>query len=261
MPLGGPAPYEPVRSCYSDDRTRYEDESIQVSIEQQVAFGTNIYIARVKLTDPSQLRTATAGKPKSKVVRTVGSMAAENNAVFAINGDFFSYHNAGVIVRNGEVVRESPALNRDTLWIDKNGDFHYLTHTTRKNWEEIRDRVVHSFSFGPVLMMDGEVLSFNYREKVSCGYPTKAQRMAIGQTGPLEYIVVATEGPEQDKRAGLSIPELVEVLQSLGVTNAYNMDGGSSVTLVMGDTRINAPESKDRKVSDIIYFATLVNQE
>ena len=51
------------------------------------------------------------------------------------------------------------------------------------------------------------------------------------------------------------------MLQSLGVTNAYNMDGGSSVTLVMGDTRINAPESKDRKVSDIIYFATLVNQE
>ena len=42
-----------------------------------------------------------------------------------------------------------------------------------------------------------------------------------------------------------------------GARHAYNMDGGNSVTIVLCGQRLNAPETKNRDVGDIIYFATL----
>lgn len=40
--------------------------------------------------------------------------------------------------------------------------------------------------------------------------------------------------------------------------NAYNLDGGSSSTIVLNNKKINALSSgKTRSVSDIIYFGTL----
>ena len=42
-----------------------------------------------------------------------------------------------------------------------------------------------------------------------------------------------------------------------GAKHAYNMDGGSSATIILGGRRINSPETKERNVGDIIYFSTL----
>ena len=52
-------------------------------------------------------------------------------------------------------------------------------------------------------------------------------------------------------------PEFTELLSTLNVKHAYNMDGGHSSTIYFNGQRINSPETKNRKVSDIIYFATL----
>ena len=46
-----------------------------------------------------------------------------------------------------------------------------------------------------------------------------------------------------------------------GVKHAYNLDGGNSATLMLGDQRINDPDHKFRRVGDMIYFATLVSGE
>lgn len=260
LPLGGEAPYAPVQSAFSNDFYDYDDGTLSVHIEKDRVGFTNVYYAYIRLTDVSQFRTALADTPYSKAVRPVWSMARQNNAVFAMNGDYFSYQHTGIVVRSGEIIRESPVTSRDTLIINGDGDFVMLTKNTRREWEEYRDsgaQIREAFTFGPALITGGEAISFNYREKISCGYPTPAQRTVLCQTGPLEYMVFACEGPEQNKSAGLSLKEVVPLLLEKGVKEAYNLDGGSSTTLMMGETRINAPKSKFRNVSDIIYFATL----
>lgn len=261
LPIGGPAPYKPLPGAYSEDHRIYDDGSIRVEITSEVAYDTNVYYARVKLTHPSQLRTALAAKYPSKAARPVSVMAEENNAVFAINGDFFSYHRSGIVVRGGVYLRESPVRSRDTLIIDQNGDFRILTNTNQKTWKEVRDTAVEAFCFGPGLIVDGEVVKFNIPDKVSCGARTKAQRLCICQMGPLDYLIIATEGPEQEKTDGLTIAQLTELAVKAGAQQCYNLDGGSSVTLMMGGVKINAVESKNRYVGDIIYFATLVSGE
>lgn len=46
----------------------------------------------VKITDPTQIRTALAFPYPSKNTVRVERMAKQNNAVLAINGDYFIYH-------------------------------------------------------------------------------------------------------------------------------------------------------------------------
>ena len=249
--------HAPIASAFGADGLSYDDGTLQIRIEKDRAYDTNIYYAYVTVTEANQLRTALAGKYPSKAVRPVKDMAQENNAVLAINGDYFSYHRTGVVVRNGVILREQPVATRDTLIIDENGDFTILTKNTRKEWEEHRDGAVQAFCFGPGLVVNGEKQVFKAGDKVSCGAPTKAQRLAICQLDTKQYLIIATEGPEQEKQAGLTAAELTELMLQKGVQQGYNLDGGSSVTLLLGNQRINAPESKNRNVGDIIYFVTL----
>lgn len=258
LPIGGPAPYAPVPEAYTQDGMGYDDGTLSIRIERDVAYNTNIYYVYVQLTDVSQFRTALAAPYPSKATRDVNMIAEQNNAVLAINGEYFAYHSEGYIVRGGTLLRNNPHPMRDLLIIDENGDFHFILSPRAYKIEAYEGEIREAFNFGPALIENGEALQFNYRDKVSCGYPTKAQRIAICQLDTLSYLIVATEGPEQDKDAGLSIPELVELLEAKNVKYAYNLDGGSSTTVVLNDITVNAPESKRRLVGDIIYFATLV---
>ena len=258
LPLEGPAPYLPLADAYADDGMGYDDGTLSIRIEQNVAYNTKIYYVYIQLTDASQFRTALAAPYPSKTTRDVKMLAEQNNAVLAINGEYFAYHSEGYIVRGGKLLRNNPHPIRDLLILDENSDFNFILSPKAYKIEAFEGEIREAFSFGPALIENGEVLQFNYREKVSCGYPTKAQRLAICQLDTLSYLIVVTEGPEQDKDAGLTIPELVQLLVDKNVRYAYNLDGGSSCTIILNGEKINAPESKMRPVSDIIYFATLI---
>ena len=60
-----------------------------------------------------------------------------------------------------------------------------------------------------------------------------------------------------DYSAGLTFPELSQFMHSIGATDlAYNLDGGGSTTMVLEGERVNkGSTSRERDVSDIIYFA------
>ncbi len=260
LPPEGPAPYPPVSSAVSEDGLGYDDGSVSVRIVPGTAMDTKIYYVYVKISDPSQLRTATAGAPRSLVQTKADAMARRSNAVLAVNGDFYCGHNSGIVYRQGQMVRNVPAYTRDGLIIDENGDLHILPGIGAKDLEAFQSEheVREAFCFGPGLIIDGKRAEFDYKAKTSCGYPTRAQRMIFCQTGPLEYLFLATEGPEQDQ-PGLTVPECVDLLEALGtVRQAYNLDGGNSTCIVLAGEKVNAREFKTRDIGDIIYFATLV---
>ena len=259
LPIGGPAPYTPVAEAYADDNLSYDDGTLSIHIDIDVAYDVNIYYVYVQLTDPSQFRTALCNPYPSDDWTTVSVMAERNNAVLAINGDFFSHHNEGYIVRSGQRLRNNPKTWRDVLIVDENADFHYIVSPRAKAIEAFTGTIREAFSFGPALIIDSVVQEFSYRDKVSCGYPTRDQRLAICQLEPLSYLIVMTDGSDKE-HTGLTIPEFTQLLVDKNVQSAYNLDGGNSCTLVINGERINSPDfSKERDVSDIIYFATLVS--
>lgn len=281
LPWDGPAPYGPVAGALSEDGLSYDDGTLSVRIEKDFLYDTNVYFVYVTITDPTQLRTAVAGSPKGKTEREPARLAEENNAVLAVNGDFYTYPESrpGPIVRNGEIIRDfNPKSVYDPLFIDDKGDLTPVSWPTdfkadrkfREYAQELIDAynaehtMIHSFTFGPALIIDGQPTEFAYRKKVSCGYPTADERMAFCQLGELSYLFVACEGTQQDdgKQPGLTGPQLTELCAAKGAVQAYNLDGGNSVAIYLCGQRINGYNinkslSKERAIRDIIYFATL----
>jgi exopolysaccharide biosynthesis protein len=62
-----------------------------------------------------------------------------------------------------------------------------------------------------------------------------------------------------DESQGLTLQELAQFMQKLGVKTAYNLDGGGSSTMYYNKEVVNNPTTSgrnisERKVSDIVYI-------
>lgn len=254
------SPNEPNPDCYLPDQAGYHDESLDVAIETFRLHDTTVMKVSVRLTDVSQFRTGTAQnhEPWSQTAR-VSTLAKRFKAVLAINGDFFGYHSEGIVWRNGKQLRLRPVQYRDTLIVDGNGDMHVLKPSTKDAFQAFEGEVIHAFCFGPALVIDGEVCDDLTQTRMSVAPGKATQRIAIGQTGPLEYLIVATEGPENRGSVGFTLQQIADLMGELGCVTAYNLDGGSSSSVVLNYEKINALSTgKVRQVSDCIWFATLV---
>ncbi|MBR2719425.1 MAG: phosphodiester glycosidase family protein [Clostridia bacterium] len=259
------SPNMPAEEAYLPDDAGYSDDSIDVRIDTFRAYDTTVMRVRVKLTDVCQFRTSLANNYPSKAPRHVSDMTKRANAVLGINGDYFIYHSQGIVYRNGKRLRFSPHKGRDTLVLDEWGNLHILPKTSKADWEAYLEgggTVIHAWCFGPGLVIDGVPLTDLDTVTLDCGKAKETQRIAIGQTGPLEYMILATEGPENEGSTGVDLLEMAQLCVDNGMINAYNLDGGSSSTVSLRNNKINSVSShKIRLVGDCIWFATLVPNE
>ncbi|MBR4360613.1 MAG: phosphodiester glycosidase family protein [Clostridia bacterium] len=257
---------EPYEDCYLDE-WHYEDPSISVSIEKGRMFDTNYMVARVKIANASQLRTEFTGSFYAPDKEQGATVARRVNAVLAINGDYYCEEKRmpfGYTCRQGKVYKnkinvydESRGFSFDVLIIDENGDFH-IERAPSPDYlkNHLPYTPINGFTFGPGIIIDGEVQTelFNH----DFGGDSHFQRMAIAQVGPLEYMCICCEGPEDQGSAGMTIYQFAELCASFeGIQNCYNLDGGSSTTIVFRGQKVNSPTNpKHRWIPDIIYFAT-----
>lgn len=265
IPLDAASGYGPDEACYTSDWS-YEDPTISVQIETTRYCETPIFIARVKIADASQLRTMMAGTYGSQRTALATTMAERGGAVLAINGDYYSYISTGLVTRQGHTYRMRGDSDYDALMIDVNGDFHIAKKIDEDTLEaaynalggsvEEGGTIVQAFTFGPALIENGERAHEEF-QRADGGARKKAQRMVIAQDGPLSYVIVCCEGPDNKNSEGLTLEEMAQFMLTLDVQTAYNLDGGGSTTMVFKGGKINAlTTSKNRSVSDIIYFCS-----
>ena len=272
LPIDFSAGPVPAEECFTENG--YEDESISVRLEK-VTIDTAIYnVAYVKIADPSQLRTQVSAKNRNQLIST---MAKKSNAVVAIGGDYYGSDKGGYIVRQQEVIekRKTPYDTRDLLCIDENGDFHILlrkrnaydkkTKVNENFTEQLKALVsehtlINVFEWGPALVLDGEKQEIP--ESYSGALSHRNPRCAIGQMGPLEYVLVVVDTVTHHDRSGdegATGEDLARFMADLGCVQAYNLDGGNSALMYFhGANYSDKTEQEERSVSDIIYFATAV---
>ena len=237
----------------------YDDGSISIRISTMRRLDTDIYIADITVDDPDCLRTALAGNAFGRnLTDTTSSIAREHNAILAINGDYYGFRDAGYVMRGGYLYRELAAndQNQEDLVILEDGTLQILAEVdyTAQEMQEMGARDI--FSFGPGLIIDGQI-SVREGEEVDRAQVTNP-RTAIGVLSPLHYIFVVSDG-RTDESVGLSLLELAQLMQNLGCTLAYNLDGGGSSTIWFNGKVLNRPTTfgdkiSERKVSDIIYI-------
>ena len=271
---GGPKPKEENYSSYVDENgtehSIYKDETISVDC-YKMRFkdnGSNVIanIAKVKVAHPTQIRSAFAGGKFSQSARFRCSEIANSvNAVVAINGEFYNHRKrVYTLIRNGTVYRDSKQNNANILFIDNNGDFIFMSGKEAKEkgiYDKGDKKILHNFSFGPVLVKDGEALQFKPGQLELFHY-YRQPCSAIGQTGPLEYVLVAIEGRIKNS-AGMEKNSLAKFMKELGCIQAYNLDGGQSSTLVFKGKPFNTISNggDERTFGDVLYFATAIPNE
>ena len=238
----------------------YSDGNISVAVDSYTVEDTTVYVAEVSLASPEYLKTALAqGVYGKNVTEATSDIAADNDAILAINGDYYGARESGYVIRNGELYRDTAASGQEDLVIYADGTFGIINESEVTAEELIADGAVQTLSFGPALVEYGEVCVGTNDEvrKAMASNP----RTAIGVKADGTYLFVVADGRTDDSE-GLSLYELAQFMQEQGAVTAYNLDGGGSSTMVFNGNVINNPtggmaghgSGSERSVSDIVYI-------
>ena len=238
----------------------YLDETILSITWRQYINGVAMAMSEIKIAHPSQFRRYLVDDTYGVTQREYGSdLAAQVNAVTASNADYYIRRPYGIIVYQGEVHRVNKKL--DVCFVDDQGDL-ILVHQGEITDEETAKKFVEdnnirfSMAFGPIIVEDGKnVTPPHYSIGEINGYFPRA---ALGTLGELHYLV-ATNGKTPECSNMLRLTMMADLMIAFGCDKAYNLDGGQT-SLIVTNNRVMSylSFSYERKVSDIIYFATAI---
>ena len=237
----------------------YKDDNISINLYETTVNSTQVYIADVTVSSSDYLKTAFAQNAfGTNVTAKTSETAADNNAILAVNGDYYGANSTGYVIRNGVVYRDTvreDSSNGD-LAIYKDGSFKIIYEDQISADQLVKDGVVNLLAFGPALVENGEI-AVGTNEEVGQAMASNP-RTAIGIIDENHYIIVVSDGRTSESK-GLSLYQMAEVMKSYGVKTAYNLDGGGSSTLYFNGQVINKPTTggnkiSERAVSDIVYI-------
>ena len=237
----------------------YKDDNISINLSETTVNNTQVYVADITVTSSDYLKTAFAQNAfGTNVTAKTSETAADNNAILAVNGDYYGANSTGYVIRNGVVYRDTVRENSSNgdLAIYKDGSFKIIYEDQISADQLVKDGVVNLLAFGPALVENSEI-AVGTNEEVGQAMASNP-RTAIGIIDENHYIIVVSDGRTSESK-GLSLYQMAEVMKSYGAKTAYNLDGGGSSTLYFNGQVINKPTTggnkiSERSVSDIVYI-------
>ena len=237
--------------------TTYSDDNIQITLTEYRENDTTVYVADVVLSSPEYLQTAFAQSSYGRnVTEKTSEMAQDAGAILAINGDYYGAQKKGYVIRDGVLYRDTAKTDQQDLVIYEDGTMKIISEDEVTAEELLEEGTKEVLSFGPALITDGKIAVTESDEvgKAMASNP----RTAIGMIDDLHYVFVVSDGRTEESE-GLSLLELAQFMDSLGVKTAYNLDGGGSSTMYFNGEVINQPTTngksiQERSVSDIVYI-------
>ena len=195
-------------------------------------------------------------------------IAQEEGFVLGFTDDFYAdrmknNQTVGIIIREGRIISDKTNRKRNShlpnldMMIQYPDDRLEVCGCTEYTAEELLEKgALNVFSFGPILIRDGEL-----NEQALNKYGTShAQRTAVGMVEKGHYFFMMLEGRiKRSKGDGISF--LAEKLLEKGCTLGFNLDGGDTSCIVfMGHQLCKMTNGKrnlsSRRTSDILGVGT-----
>ena len=250
-----------VRKNYNEKPIDYyKDDTIEVKCWKEKRLGVVFNFAEIWIVHPSQLRrTLVDNVISNKHLDFPSNIFKRTNGVVGMSADYAAFRDVGIIMQYGQVVRGNTRSFLEDAVYDKNGNFYGFTDS--KDFFETdmykNGDVIHTFSFGPILIDDYKVSESDKIDHYICQCSKIYPRACICQFDyDKHYLLCVIEMP------GLTLREFANEIQSMGVRFAYNLDGGQTGTMLYNKQAFNKPAyGGQREVSDILYFATAVPNE
>jgi len=246
------------------------DGSAAITV-QKVTVGSDAdtvtyYVADVTLSDATVLQSAFAQNMFGEnIIENTSAIAEDNDAVFAINGDYYGFRDTGIVIRNGVVYRDEGAREGLAFYTDGTVEVYDETATTADAL--VAAGVWNTLSFGPALVApdengDGAVVDGIDEVEVDTNIGNHSiqgdqPRTIVGVVDDNHLIFVVIDGRDTGYSKGMTMTEAAELMVSLGATTAYNLDGGGSSTMYYDGDVLNQPSNGgERGTSDILYIAS-----
>lgn len=192
------------------------------------------------------------------------TMARDQQSVLLLSDDHFGARLhardiMGVCIRNGRVISEETYApenhhfpNLDTLSLLPDGSLRADLCAGVTAQELVDQGVKEALCFGPVLVRDGAknelILNSNQNHY-------RNPRTALGMIGPYHYFALVVNG-RGEKGQGVILEWLADKMLEKGVTEAINLDGGGTTSLVFLGRRLNHSGSDVRYLYSCIAFGT-----
>ena len=255
----------PIREKFAEKYTEsvvvtensYSSPDISITVTEETLGRTTYYLADIYVRDITCFQSALARNTYGSGYRdSIADMALLNNALVAINGDYYGNTNEGVVIRNGVIYRANPT-NCDVCVLYYDGTMRVMPGASFSVEEAIRDGAWQAWTFGPALLdTDGSVLTaFASTNRIISANP----RTAIGYYEPGHYCMIVVDG--RGESAGITLPALSQLFHDLGCTAAYNLDGGNSSIMVWQSEVINDPSGGGRESSDALLISEVKSYE
>jgi len=260
-----PTPLEAEIQEISFDDWNYSDGSISISISQHSSgSGRNAltyFIADVVVSDATLLSNAFADNQYGRnIIENTSTIAEENDAIFAVNGDYYGFRDDGIIIRNGVIYRDVPARTGLAFYLDGTMKIYDETQTSAK--ELLDEGVWNTLSFGPALVEDSVAASNfdvvtidnNFGNHPISG---KQPRTGVGMIDANHFVFIVVDGRSDGYSNGVSLDDFAQMFADLGCTQAYNIDGGGSSTMYFMGRVVNNPlgRNRERGTSDILMIS------
>ena len=231
----------------------YRSENVAVTVSSGETENSRYFLADICVQDLACLVTAfSQGKFGGSAATAEQMFNSVDGGIVAMNGDYYTQHYYGPVIRNGETFVDHVSRDWDLAVLLKSGELK--TYDYRVLTKEALDEmsVFQTWVFGPSLLDEAGHAKTKFRSAVQAANP----RSVLGYYEPGHYAFLVVDGRTKESK-GLTMQELSQLCESLGFLRAYNLDGGRSSILLGANGFINEPYRGGRTSSDIVAIREL----
>jgi len=231
------------------EKDEYLSEDVSIRITTTDAAGIRFHVADIYIRNIENFRTAFANDVFGRGQREYAwDISMEKGAILSVNGDYYGARDDGVVIRNGELYRDT--LYQDVCVLYRDGVMETCTADEFDCAAAVERGAWQAWSFGPMLL-DSEGKAMSLFNSVVVNHNP---RCGVGYYEPGHYCFVIVEGRNEHSR-GATLAEFSYIFEQLGCTAAYNMDGGNTAVMTYGSRLVSEPSQGGRPVTDIIMIA------
>ncbi|MBR0507117.1 MAG: phosphodiester glycosidase family protein [Clostridia bacterium] len=239
---------------YQSDDLRIAIKVIENPAEKQV-----VYVADIWIRNINAFRTAFGNSEFGSGTEDPEKLTKRENAIFGVNGSY----NQGLTLHAGEKykgLRENKGWNSQAVCIiykDGTMKTFQLSEDRFNLNDELKNGAWHGWQFGPILIRDYEISPYALKYRLG----NKARNI-LGYYEPGHYVIVTCDAGTK-KADGMTEVQMANFMKSLGVKDAFNLDGGTSAVMVFMGEIINNPRphvndkgsfEEGRKLKDMLLF-------
>lgn len=249
--------------------TSYQSANVSISISSMRVEGSDVFVADIYVHDLSCYQRRFAGKWNKTKKLSLKNWGTQEGAILAMTGDSsIESFSVGWVIGNGTVMRDIPNSQRDLAILFTDGEMRtILAQEADYDWlaQEVEaGSIWHIFCFGPALLDENGKAIADFTSKVGGKNP----RSVIGYYEPGHYCFVQVDGrgtksklEARKKNNGLTLTQMAALMEELGCTAAYNLDGGQSSAMWFNGGLVSTPYKNGRSLSDVVLIIDPADEE